>query len=193
MTHRASDLDKSALYLNALPAFGSHRVRLLDNKSAVEQFVSLERRPGAGGRDRVDARGGKSEDSANVIAGIISLLAKPLTGPEAFLEFMRRQCVAAGVSLNRVGADMDEVRAAGPEFGFDLNPAPLVAVRVPAPIDTEGSIQINGNLYGFRRVGQDVVVDLRRADAAWLLSRSQPWADLNAEIVAEILNEEDAA
>jgi hypothetical protein len=90
LTHRASDLDKSQLYLNALPAFGSHAVRLTDNRAVVEQFVMLERRPGSGGRDRVDARGGKSEDSANCVAGVISLLAKPLSGAAGWLEFYRR-------------------------------------------------------------------------------------------------------
>ena len=50
----------------------SRRVKLLENKTLIDQFCSLERRPGANGRDKIDSRG--HEDLANSCAGVIAML-----------------------------------------------------------------------------------------------------------------------
>jgi hypothetical protein len=70
---RPSGMDRSALYLETLPAFSAARVRLLDNPKLVAQFCALERRVMPGGRDRVDHpnRAGHRDDLANACAGAI--------------------------------------------------------------------------------------------------------------------------
>ena len=92
--HAVSEFDKSALYAATLPMLTSRRVRLPDSKTLVDQFCSLERRPGANGRDRIDSRG--HEDLANSCAGVIALLsaAKPIAG-WGVLEWMRRKSEAS--------------------------------------------------------------------------------------------------
>jgi hypothetical protein len=76
MPYDKSDKPRSDLYLNALPAFTSGRVRLLDNDRLVDQLMRLERRTGPSGRDSVNhpSRGGQHDDLANSVAGVIWLI-----------------------------------------------------------------------------------------------------------------------
>jgi len=66
--YRHSELDRSAVYAEALPLFTSGRVRLLDNRRLVNQFASLERRTSAGGKDRIDHGVNGSDDVSNAVA-----------------------------------------------------------------------------------------------------------------------------
>ena len=70
---RPAGMDRSALYLEVLPAFSAGRVRLVDNAKLVSQFCALERRVMPGGRDRIDhpVRSGHHDDLSNVAAGVI--------------------------------------------------------------------------------------------------------------------------
>jgi hypothetical protein len=70
---RPTGMDRSALYLEVLPAFSAGRVHLLDSPKLVSQFCALERRVMPGGRDRVDHpnRAGHHDDLANATAGAI--------------------------------------------------------------------------------------------------------------------------
>jgi hypothetical protein len=70
---RPVGMDRSALYLEVLPAFSAGRVRLVDSAKLVGQFCQLERRVMPGGRDRVDhpSRAGHHDDLANACAGAI--------------------------------------------------------------------------------------------------------------------------
>lgn len=63
-----SELDRSAIYLEALPLFTSGRVRLVDNKRLTNQFGSLERRTSPSGKDRVDHGPGGHDDVCNSAA-----------------------------------------------------------------------------------------------------------------------------
>jgi hypothetical protein len=63
-------LNRSQIYLNALPLINSKGLRLLDNQRAVDQFCGLERRATRGGRDSVDHRPNASDDLCNAIAGL---------------------------------------------------------------------------------------------------------------------------
>jgi hypothetical protein len=126
LTWRASQFDKSQLYLNVLPLFGSGQIRLLDDMMAIDQFLLLERRAGSfGGKDRVDAKGGRAEDLANAIAGVASLLTKPLSGAEGWLEYYRRLAGAEGSALHLVPS---------PEFGYQITTSAKERVRVPEGI-----------------------------------------------------------
>jgi hypothetical protein len=75
IAHRASERDRSAIYLDALPLFTSGRVRLIDNARLIHQFAGLERRTSRVGRDLVDHPPGGSDDAANAAAGAVVLVA----------------------------------------------------------------------------------------------------------------------
>jgi hypothetical protein len=76
IVYRKSELDRSAIYLNALPLFTSGRVRLLDNPRLIAQFAALERRTFSTGRDRVDHGRSGRDDVANSAAGALVLAAQ---------------------------------------------------------------------------------------------------------------------
>jgi hypothetical protein len=74
---RASEQNKSELYLTVLPAINSGRVELLDHPRLLRQFEILERRTGRGtGRDAVDHPPGMHDDLANAAAGAVALALK---------------------------------------------------------------------------------------------------------------------
>jgi hypothetical protein len=70
---RPTGMDRSALYLETLPMFSVGRVRLLDNKKLVTQYLALERTVLPGGRDKVDHpnRTGHHDDLANAVNGAL--------------------------------------------------------------------------------------------------------------------------
>jgi hypothetical protein len=74
-----SELDRSQIYMNALPIFTSGRARLLDNQKMVSQFAALERRTFSTGRERIDPGPGH-DDLANS-AAIALALADNRRGP----------------------------------------------------------------------------------------------------------------
>jgi hypothetical protein len=53
---------------------------LLDDKKSIRELFSLEWRTGFAGKDRIDAPPGLHEDSANVIAGLTSIVREGLGG-----------------------------------------------------------------------------------------------------------------
>jgi hypothetical protein len=69
-------MDRSSIYLNALPLFTSGRARLLDNPRLIAQFAALERRTFSTGRDRVDKGRTGHDDAANSAAGALVLAAR---------------------------------------------------------------------------------------------------------------------
>jgi hypothetical protein len=182
LTHRPSDLDKSRLYLHALPNLTSNRVRFPDVPAIIDQFSLLERRPGSNGHDRVDARGGRHEDLANVIAGCVWLLSGPQSSAENWIEYLRRVNEAAGLSFSRAGVDMDPFRPSGPAFGWNMNTEPLIHVVVPEPIARENRMR------GLRRIGDQTIAEMTRGEAAgWL--RNSVWRSLNEALAKELLGE----
>jgi hypothetical protein len=130
LTYKPSDRDKSRLYLDSLPQIASPgRVRLLDLPAIPDQYALLERKTGANGHDRVDARGGRHEDLVNTISAVVAMLAVEVTGAEAWIEFYRRQ--AEEPWRFRGNVDFDDVRAAGPEFNWQMTSEPLRNVFLP--------------------------------------------------------------
>ncbi|MGX5803493.1 terminase [Bradyrhizobium sp. Arg314] len=71
ISYRASERDRSTIYIESLPLFTAGRARLLDIKRLVTQIASLERRTVASGRDRVDAPREQHEDLANAVCGAL--------------------------------------------------------------------------------------------------------------------------
>jgi hypothetical protein len=72
---RHTEHDRSSIYLECMPLFSSGRVRLLDNRRCVTQFVSLERRSFPTGKQVIDHGPGGHDDLCNAAAGALMLAA----------------------------------------------------------------------------------------------------------------------
>lgn len=70
--YRASERNRSEIYLEFLPAVMSAQVELLDHRKLVNQLVNLERRTGRG-RDIIDHGVGQHDDLSNCVAGVCVL------------------------------------------------------------------------------------------------------------------------
>jgi hypothetical protein len=73
--YTVSELNRSKVYLDALPVFTSGRARLPENHRAEHQLVSLERRTSKSGRDSVNHPPGGADDLANSVCGALTLAA----------------------------------------------------------------------------------------------------------------------
>lgn len=77
LRYEPADLDKSAIYCEALPLFSQGRVELLDVPRLLTELRLLERRPRAGGKgDMVDHPPRSSDDAANAAMGALWLAGK---------------------------------------------------------------------------------------------------------------------
>ena len=72
ITYLHSERDRSEIYSEALPLFSSGRVRLIENKTLVNQLASLERRTMPGGKDRIDHPDRGHDDAANAACGVLA-------------------------------------------------------------------------------------------------------------------------
>lgn len=78
ISYETSELNKSEIYLAALPFINAGLVELLDSRELVRELRLLERRRGSSGKDTVDhpksAGGGiPHDDRANVTAGMVAM------------------------------------------------------------------------------------------------------------------------
>jgi hypothetical protein len=72
--YESSDLDKSSIYMEVLPAFAERRVTLLDDKRLITELRMLERKPRSGGKaDVVDHAPNMHDDAANAACGALWL------------------------------------------------------------------------------------------------------------------------
>ena len=62
------DRDRSAYYREVEPLFSQGRIDVLDHPALIRELRMLERRPRAGGADRVDHPRGGKDDHANALA-----------------------------------------------------------------------------------------------------------------------------
>jgi hypothetical protein len=77
--YEPSELDKSAIYNEALPLFVERRVALIDDQRLATELRLLERRPRTGGKsDSVDHGPRGQDDAANATAGALVLASKGL-------------------------------------------------------------------------------------------------------------------
>src|SRR5215475_10150319 len=106
--------------------------RLPDHPRMIAQFANLERRALPGGSERIDHPRGQHDDVSMVVAGVLVALSTELRGPEAALEFYRR--MVEEPRRFRGNTDHDDVRAPGPEFGWNMTSEPLFDVYLPAPL-----------------------------------------------------------
>ena len=76
ITLRHSQYDRSALYLNLVPALTSGQAKILDLPRLRSQFIALERRITRGtGKEIVDHPSSGADDLANAVAGCLVLAA----------------------------------------------------------------------------------------------------------------------
>jgi hypothetical protein len=87
--YHASERDRSAIYLELLPAVNAGRVLLLDEPELLRELRGLERRRGSAGRDRVDHRPGSHDDRANAAAGALVLVLDAARRPTVTLRRIR--------------------------------------------------------------------------------------------------------
>lgn len=187
LTLQHSGKSRSDLYRELLPALRSQRVRLVDNERAVAQFAALERRALSAGGERIDhpATSGSKDDLSNAIAGALVMAATPVSSADGWLEYMRREAIRAGL-------EADDIRASGPQFGFEIGPAkqpePLFRVWMPKPVENGGGragIIVDGVRHGPRYEGDRAYVEIPRDHAVRLLS-SELWAADNPILAKEL-------
>ncbi|MBB2714077.1 terminase [Rhizobium sophoriradicis] len=79
MTYNRAMLNRSQLYLEALPVFMQGRVEMAEGKTAptVRELKNLERRLASSGRESVDHPRNGTDDAANALAGCLWLVTKP--------------------------------------------------------------------------------------------------------------------
>ncbi len=71
-------LDRSSAYLEVEPLFAQGQIEILDHPELIRELRMLERRPQAGGKDRVDHPRGRHDDYANALAlAAVTISAKP--------------------------------------------------------------------------------------------------------------------
>jgi hypothetical protein len=76
-----SELTKSDLYRELLPAVNACRVELLDHPRLAAQLVGLERHVARSGKDTIDHAPGGHDDLANAAAGALVTRASSVFGP----------------------------------------------------------------------------------------------------------------
>jgi hypothetical protein len=84
VTYRASERDRSAIYLAFLPLVQAGRAVLLDAPELLRELRGLERRRGAAGRDRVDHAPGAHDDRAAAGAVTLAGVGRHCTSPSCF-------------------------------------------------------------------------------------------------------------
>ena len=72
-TARPTEMSRSALYSETQHLYSAGRVRLIDHKRCVAQYLELERRLLPGGGERIDHpnRAGRHDDVCNAVAGAL--------------------------------------------------------------------------------------------------------------------------
>ncbi|TET75226.1 MAG: hypothetical protein E3J56_00895 [Candidatus Aminicenantes bacterium] len=79
ITYQISQLTKNDIYLHFQPIVSMRKVQLLDSEVLKTQLLSLERRTGIGGQDRVEHPRGLHDDLCNAVAGCAVSLIKGQT------------------------------------------------------------------------------------------------------------------
>jgi hypothetical protein len=75
IAYQRSEMNKSALYLEALPLFMRGSVSIPDHAKLLRELRLLERRTSRMGKDIVDHGRNGSDDYANALAGMLRALA----------------------------------------------------------------------------------------------------------------------
>jgi hypothetical protein len=130
ITCEPSELTKSQLYLAALPILLSGQARLIDSERLRQQFVGLERRVHASGRESIeDGAASSNDDVSNCVAGLLAFLSQSQQfAGSSVMEFYR---IESGRATNS--------GAVSPQFGYSFvrRDAPR-QVKFVVPVGTSG-------------------------------------------------------
>jgi hypothetical protein len=175
-----ADQTRSEAYLVLLPAINSGRIELLDNRRLISQLCALERRVARGGRDSVDHQRGGKDDVINAAAlALCGAALKPMSGPENWLEFYRRELVKF------TGANIPPAPGLG--FSFEQQskqPEPLIKLYVP--VGLTGDVPLTGARYSPRFEGGRAYIEVTREHAKELL-QYEVWKAANRLAAKEIV------
>lgn len=115
--YEAASLDRSSIYLEALPLINAEQVVLLYNETLLREMRMLERRRGPSGRDKVDHPRGQHDDLANAALGAAVMLnrgAQPYTIDDYELVSVSAGAVQPGDgpwhSSDSIGGALDDLR-----------------------------------------------------------------------------------
>jgi hypothetical protein len=100
-------LDRSSAYLEAEPLFAQGHIEILDHPTLIRELSQLERRPQAGGKDRIDHPRGLHDDYANALALAAAQASAPKPESGAVVIVMPRPTTAekANTFLSRKSND----------------------------------------------------------------------------------------
>lgn len=104
VSYRQAEHPKSVLYLEGLPTFSRGLVSIPDYSSLIRELRLLERRVSRSGRDVVDHPSGGSDDSANVVFGVLWLLnnkQQPMIISDDLLQWAARKPAPAPFNYSR--------------------------------------------------------------------------------------------
>jgi len=191
ITYVSVKRSKSDFYEGLEVLFNAKQVELPGVPKLRRQLLTLVRKGAT-----IDHPSGQHDDWATS-AAIAANLVNPnmeIGGADGWLRFYAQQIEARDHEAerlkrlqeqpaSRMTADMDDIRAPGPDFGFSLNPAPLLMVKVPPQIAAEGRVR------SWRKIGDDTFTEMTRVEAAqWM--QNPVWAGLNPDIARQLAGAE---
>jgi hypothetical protein len=118
------DRTKSDFYHDLLPLVNAGRVELLDHPQLLTQCLTLERRVGQSGRDRVEHRPGGHDDLANAAAGALVLATRGATRAPLVFGFL---------------GDLQVYDSSLPD---PVRWDPAVDAEEPAAVDAQGTVPV---------------------------------------------------
>jgi hypothetical protein len=127
VTYYVAEQNRSALYLECLPAIMSGRARFLDNKKLIAQFLGLERRTARAGKDSIDHGPGGHDDIANAVAGAVVLAMRSSGGVLGVFEYEKLEATDQLGTLQTQGSNREVL------FRFE---AKIRGLQPPAPMPT---------------------------------------------------------
>ncbi len=185
--YQLAAFSRSEAYLALLPSLNTPgKIELLDNTRLIAQLSALERRTARSGRDTVDHPRGGHDDIINAAAlALVGVAAQPNNSAANWIEYLRREAVRAGI-------EVDDIRAAGPQFGFEIGPAkqpePLFKLWMPKPVENgggRGGVMADHKKWMPRYEGERAYLDVPRAAAIELLEHPL-WLDDNKTVARDL-------
>jgi ribosomal protein L37AE/L43A len=134
VVYKSSELNRSEIYLEILPALTSGTCRLLDNRRLVNQLVALERRTARSGKDSIDHPPAGFDDVANSACGVL-VLVRGHNLDHGVVSWIKK--IAAGIIAfppPNAAADNPRTELVGKQRAFELEKKLRgIATHVPPP------------------------------------------------------------
>jgi hypothetical protein len=113
-------LDRSSAYLEVEPLFAQGHIEILDHPLLIRELRMLERRPQAGGKDRVDHPRGQHDDHANALAlAAATISAKPNGSGSGVLQLIVMPTSAEKANAFMTRGNEDDSIVVRTKFGLE--------------------------------------------------------------------------